>query len=348
MAQGTSAAVQKGTSAAVQKAALSIEGWLISRIFCYLQVPGDLGFRGACVSLADASRDDKDSTRLLRFQHLAVPNGPAGDRAIQWAHRCLSIDSLETLWLPMAADGGDSGNSSGWSSCPLPAGDQSRAMGELFCRSAGEGAAAWVAWLLDAQSAASVAPEGASTVLLRRPSLAGDSAILAAASCSAAAVLGPLFVLRTAASNGHADVVKLLLAYRARTEQTDENECTALHWAADRGHACACRQLLLGRARPDSRDDDDWTPLGLAADEGHVDACQVLLEAKAGVNIPDEDLRSPLWWATWRGRAETIDLLLAFRADPLQRDRSGMAPGCLRSSGDDGNTAQFFLPSSAR
>lgn len=328
-----------------------LEGWLPLKICIYLEAPSDIGLVAACARLANAVLQGPDHVaasrleeksgrravgRLLRFQHLAVPCGDVDHGVMRWASRRVDVDSLVSLRLPVApssleetgqssanaASAGRSGGSDGRSGL---GGEQSRAAGQLLRRFAGEGGAAWVAWLLAAQFARSSAC--ASSVLLSRgAALPSDEAEHGACVEPGVAALVDLSLpLRGAASSGHSGVVRLLLGALAPLDKVDENECTVLHFAADRGHASVCHELLLWRAHVDARDDDDWTPLNLAADEGHTDACKVLLQARAGVNIPDEDSRSPLWWASFRHHADIARLLLDFQADPLQADDRGVA-----------------------
>lgn len=308
------------------------EDWLASRVWTWLEAPGDLGARRVCAAwrwatLAPATTGDTPEAgpatpSLLRLSHLAWPL--EGREAVRcWSVRHVATEPLESLRLQV--DEAPLEEASSCSSTLRDRRPRPHVIGDILCDLAGAGAAAWVAWILRAS------PDAAQKGWLRLHRWSPDrcstaSSLMDIEPLTPAVSFEPL---KSAAAYGHANVVRLLASARANVRGVDEHECTALHWAADRGHAEACVALLEARADADARDDDDWTPLCLAADEGHVEVCKTLLAARAGVNICDEDSRSPLWWAVWKKHQTLVTLLIENGADMAQADSDGISPGGL-------------------
>ena len=94
----------------------------------------------------------------------------------------------------------------------------------------------------------------------------------------AAVSLDPLrnTALHAAASSGHAEVVRLLLAAGAELEALQTGDWTPLHVAADLGHAAVVAVLLESGARPAPASQSGATPVALARARGHGDAITLL------------------------------------------------------------------------
>src|SRR5579871_381907 len=109
--------------------------------------------------------------------------------------------------------------------------------------------------------------------------------------------------LMLAALYGHALVVKLLLA-RDDVDRSLKSvqDRTPLISAASNGHVLVVWLLLQTGARTEIRDKLSFTPLSLAAEQGHVSVVWLLLQAGAK---PDFEERStgltPLFWAVLNG-----------------------------------------------
>ncbi|OJJ42529.1 hypothetical protein ASPZODRAFT_76440, partial [Penicilliopsis zonata CBS 506.65] len=104
--------------------------------------------------------------------------------------------------------------------------------------------------------------------------------------------------LCSAAEEGHAGIIKLLIRASENLASTNEStyghadnicplfDCnseqdTALHLAAMNGHHEAVKVLLDGGAHPEAKDKLLETPLSLAVEEDHLETVRVLLEYKA-------------------------------------------------------------------
>ena len=138
--------------------------------------------------------------------------------------------------------------------------------------------------------------------------------------------------LMTAARTGSLASVKALLARGAVVDTKDERRGqTALTWAAAEGHADVVRELVAAGADFRARLSSGLTPLLLAVREGHAAVVRTLLEAGANVNdtIPIEPGRrrpyggrlppagaSALLVAVMNGHFELAAHLLDAGADP--------------------------------
>jgi len=188
--------------------------------------------------------------------------------------------------------------------------------------------------------------------------------------------------LYLAASNGHTEVVKALVASRAsHVVASGDCERTPLHVAARRGHANIIRILLQAMAQVDLGDNGGRTALHLAAAYGHTQAVQalvtqgnahlgavdrlygraaihmasrcghtpvvaMLVDARADVNATDEDLWTPLHLAASMGRLETIGVLIRAGANRRARNEEGNTPLDLAfGDGIEGITRGAFFSS---
>ena len=85
------------------------------------------------------------------------------------------------------------------------------------------------------------------------------------------------------ASNGHYEVVKLLLEAKADIESQDENGMTPLTRSAFWSHSEVVKLLLKDQANVESKDLRGLTPLAHAAYRGHSEVVTLLVGANAVV-----------------------------------------------------------------
>jgi ankyrin repeat protein len=116
--------------------------------------------------------------------------------------------------------------------------------------------------------------------------------------------------LHTAAAEGHADIVKLLIEKQRHSGQVDSFRNTPLHIASGRGHTeVVCILLSKTAISPSAKNNQNDTPLHLAADAGHLEVARILIEAGADLNAKDYRNQTPLERATDRGRKKVADML---------------------------------------
>ena len=120
--------------------------------------------------------------------------------------------------------------------------------------------------------------------------------------------------LISAAEEGRADTVRLLLESGADVNATDELGRTALMEAAFAGDEDIIRMLLDAGAAVNAADEDGDTALISAVAE-HEDGCaavvQLLIDAGADINAANKHGRTALSIARKKGNTETIRLLEA-------------------------------------
>jgi ankyrin repeat protein len=191
--------------------------------------------------------------------------------------------------------------------------------------------------------------------------LAAAAAVEPFEAAAAAAAVVPLPAMRTrnnktalhgAAINGHAAVLRTLLAHGADTGAADLCGATPLFDAVAHGHMAAVDVLLLHSPVVSAAMELEGRALALAPEPeaGPTESCCVrnvdlsgrgtlhaaivgesmadveestrkeiicrLLEASADVNARDDDGGSALYWACAQGYASVVETLLAARAEP--------------------------------
>ncbi|KAJ6035860.1 hypothetical protein N7540_000139 [Penicillium herquei] len=162
--------------------------------------------------------------------------------------------------------------------------------------------------------------------------------------------------LTFAASNGHENVVRILLDHGADIEKTNQSSSkiptflkladrTPLAWAADNGHATVVRILLEAGADPNGRASDGGiTPLATAAVRGYEDTVWVLLD-QADIEFEQRSLeqrypaddRTVLSHCAEDGQESMVARLLSKGADPNFQDPVGRSP--LFWAAESGRTA---------
>ncbi|MDR3285152.1 MAG: ankyrin repeat domain-containing protein [Holosporales bacterium] len=135
-----------------------------------------------------------------------------------------------------------------------------------------------------------------------------------------------------AGGNGQ-EVEKLISDYmNAFVNVRKSNGITPLYTAASLGHTEAVRALLAAGANREIKGTDGSTPLFIAAWNGKIEAIKVLIEAGANVNAQNNRGDTPLHYAAFKGHTEVVKVLLAAGADKEARDRGGDTPRDLAPS----------------
>ncbi|WP_030019605.1 ankyrin repeat domain-containing protein [Streptomyces monomycini] len=159
---------------------------------------------------------------------------------------------------------------------------------------------------------------------LTRAAKDGDVAVVARLLSEGAWVGPPNAALHTAldlaAGEGHAKVVRLLLAAGADPQQQtgEYEETTPLCQAAMHGHTEVVRALLGAGAAPCAQGRLGYVPIVLAAtsgDHGHPQTVDLLLEHGADIDAVMKG-RTPLEWAALFGQVQMVHHLLTRGAAP--------------------------------
>jgi hypothetical protein len=132
-----------------------------------------------------------------------------------------------------------------------------------------------------------------------------------------------------AAEYGFVGVVDYLIMMHAADVNEESSLGAALHVASSDGHAEVVYLLLQRNADVDIRDNTDglkWTPLHFASRDGHAKVVALLLDHGADINAQSTRHSTPLKFASCYGHLEVVRLLLAHGADVHIRDTDGDSP----------------------
>ena len=116
--------------------------------------------------------------------------------------------------------------------------------------------------------------------------------------------------LTLAASQGHGDVVSLLINHNAEIDfQNTEDGNSALHLASQNGFLEIAEILIKNGANIDLRNKNGWTPLITAVALGRNDLVKMLIRCGADISVTDKRGKQALDLARDRGNNELIALL---------------------------------------
>ena len=99
-------------------------------------------------------------------------------------------------------------------------------------------------------------------------------------------------------------------AFLSALESTlDSSGSTPLHVAASNGHAEVVALLLENGADPNAKNRIDVTPLHMAAMDGHLPVVELLVAHGADVNARQCANQTALHLANWKGRRKVVKFL---------------------------------------
>lgn len=142
-------------------------------------------------------------------------------------------------------------------------------------------------------------------------------------------------LLLSAAHDGSAKVVELLLSHGSEALISDHQGQTPLILASRQGHVKVLAVLLEWTKTQETEkavqlmehvDSEGWTALRSAAWGGHNESVRLLLDVGADVDGCDGEGRTALRAAAWGGHEEVVLTLLDYRAQVDKADSNGRTP----------------------
>ncbi|XP_015601885.1 E3 ubiquitin-protein ligase MIB1 isoform X2 [Cephus cinctus] len=129
--------------------------------------------------------------------------------------------------------------------------------------------------------------------------------------------------LQAASQNGHLEVIKILLRYKADVEIEDKDGDRAVHHAAF-GDEPGVMALLAGAgADLNARNKRRQTALHVAVNKGHAGVVRTLLELGCHPSLQDSEGDTPLHDAISKKRDDMLALLLDHAADITRTNNNG-------------------------
>ncbi len=142
-------------------------------------------------------------------------------------------------------------------------------------------------------------------------------------------------------------VESLLKTDPGLVNETDDRNCTALHFACNGNFIDIIRLLLANGADITAKDVDGDTPLHWAAYAGHTGIATVLIERGAPVEALNKRSDAPIHYAARRGHIEIVVLLIENGADVNAQNHGGETPVLRASLGNHIGIARILIDAGA-
>ncbi len=134
--------------------------------------------------------------------------------------------------------------------------------------------------------------------------------------CTAAAMEESVDIFRAVRIGNAELVLKLLEGDPGLVNARNEYKETPLHTVSFEGYADIVTLLLDYKANVGAQSNGGWTPLHKSSFWGRTEIAKLLLQHKADVNAQDCDRWTPLYNASQQRRTKIISLLLSYGATP--------------------------------
>ncbi|NXW76957.1 CTTB2 protein, partial [Hirundo rustica] len=149
-------------------------------------------------------------------------------------------------------------------------------------------------------------------------------------------------LLHQAAAQGNVTLLSMLLNEEGLDiNYSCEDGYSALYSAATNGHTDCVRLLLAAEAQVDAADKNGFTPLCSAVAQGHVKCAELLIMYQADINHAAERGQTPLYLACKNGNNDCIKLLLDGGVDRTVKTTDGWSP--IHAAVDSGNVESLKL-----
>lgn len=129
--------------------------------------------------------------------------------------------------------------------------------------------------------------------------------------------------LQAASQNGHLEVIKILLRYKADVEIEDKDGDRAVHHAAFGDEPGVMALLAAAGADLNARNKRRQTALHIAVNKGHAGVVRTLLELGCHPSLQDSEGDTPLHDAISKKRDDMLALLLDHAADITLTNNNG-------------------------
>jgi ankyrin repeat protein len=125
--------------------------------------------------------------------------------------------------------------------------------------------------------------------------------------------------LHVSATNGHVEILQLLLTRGANVNAQDKSGLTPLMAASELGNTVAVILMIDKGADVNLQDYDGLSPLILTAYTSQHDVARILLSHEAQPELADDQFTTPLMIAAQQGDMEMVKLLIEAGANPKTR-----------------------------
>ncbi|GAB6022111.1 E3 ubiquitin-protein ligase mib1 [Chamberlinius hualienensis] len=129
--------------------------------------------------------------------------------------------------------------------------------------------------------------------------------------------------LQAASQNGHLEVIKLLLRFKADVEIEDKDGDRAVHHAAFGDEPGVMDLLVHAFSDLNARNKRRQTALHIAVNKGHVGVVKILLELGCHPSLQDSEGDTPLHDAISKKRDDMVNLLLDHNGDITITNNNG-------------------------
>jgi len=144
--------------------------------------------------------------------------------------------------------------------------------------------------------------------------------------------------------NGHEEVIKLLIKYKANVHARDLHENTPLHWCADAGQMECAILLIENSAEIDARNKSSLTPLLMAVSGRHLGVVLLLLDSGANYDAVTGDGSTALHKAASMGYTEIVRALLFQKADASIKNDAGDTAYTLAEKKNQQAVMKILMP----